>query len=270
MRLLAFTLVLGCSGGDKSTTDSLDTTPPLDDATDFSDGDADADTDADADADADADTDADPHTAVAGHTGNLAHTGTPWLHTGGGPGHTGGATGDTGACYVDPVNDCAPGPGGGYTPCPRGLTCSGLPAFWCYSGPCNPPICLPPDAAIDTPDGPVAVSALRPGDRVWTLGADGAAVIAPILHVGSTEAPRDHRVVVATLADGRVVRGSPGHPTADGRTLGELRAGDVLDEARVREVRRVRYDRPRTYDLLPAGPTGAYWSDGVLLGSTLR
>jgi hypothetical protein len=24
-----------------------------------------------------------------------------------------------------------------------------------------------------------------------------------------------------------------------------------------------------TYDLLPSGPTGAYWADGVLLGSTL-
>lgn len=28
--------------------------------------------------------------------------------------------------------------------------------------------------------------------------------------------------------------------------------------------------RGRTYDVLPAGPTGAYWADGVLLGSTLR
>jgi hypothetical protein len=24
-----------------------------------------------------------------------------------------------------------------------------------------------------------------------------------------------------------------------------------------------------TYDLLPSGPTGTYWADGVLLGSTL-
>jgi hypothetical protein len=31
----------------------------------------------------------------------------------------------------------------------------------------------------------------------------------------------------------------------------------------------VPYAGDRTYDLLPAGPTGAYWANGILLSSTL-
>jgi len=31
----------------------------------------------------------------------------------------------------------------------------------------------------------------------------------------------------------------------------------------------VAYSGDRTYDLLPAGPTGFYWAGGILLSSTL-
>jgi hypothetical protein len=70
------------------------------------------------------------------------------------------------------------------------------------------------------------------------------------------------------LSDGRTVEASPGHPTADGRHVGELVPGDLLDGSRVRAVERVSYIGD-TWDLLPAGPSGAYWADDVLLGSTL-
>jgi hypothetical protein len=30
------------------------------------------------------------------------------------------------------------------------------------------------------------------------------------------------------------------------------------------------YGLPFTFDLLPSGPSGLYWANGVLLGSTLR
>jgi len=65
------------------------------------------------------------------------------------------------------------------------------------------------------------------------------------------------------------VTASAGHPTADGRKVGELRAGDRLDGARVVAAMMVHLDDGATYDLLPSGPTGTYWADGVLLGSTL-
>lgn len=82
------------------------------------------------------------------------------------------------------------------------------------------------------------------------------------------EAPLGHEVVRLSLADGRTFVASPGHPTADGRTVGELRAGDVLDGSLVVSVQLVGYVGA-TYDLLPSGPTGTYFVNGVLLGSTM-
>jgi hypothetical protein len=73
-----------------------------------------------------------------------------------------------------------------------------------------------------------------------------------------------------TLADGRLVYASPGHPTSDGRRVGDLTAGETLDGARIASVARVAYDGGATYDILPASATGAYWANGVLLGSTLH
>jgi hypothetical protein len=63
---------------------------------------------------------------------------------------------------------------------------------------------------------------------------------------------------------------SPGHPTGDGRAARDLAIGDALDNATIVSVERVRYAGGATFDVLPAGPTGMYWANGVLLGSTLR
>lgn len=133
----------------------------------------------------------------------------------------------------------------------------------------NCPICLSAGTFIDTPRGPVAVTDLGVGDVVWTLDASGHRVGAPVVATGSVEAPTGHAVLRVTLSDGRTVTASPGHPTSDGRALGGLAVGDRLDGSAVVAIERLPY-RGRTYDLLPAGPTGAYWADGVLLGSTLR
>jgi hypothetical protein len=130
--------------------------------------------------------------------------------------------------------------------------------------------CLPADARIATPAGDVPVSALAPGDVVFTLAADGSRVPAPVLRAVALPAEPGHPIVTVTLSDGRVVRGSPGHPTADGGTLGAVRPGDRLDGAVVSRVERLAAAAGYTHDILPAGPTGAYWADGVLLGSTLR
>jgi hypothetical protein len=71
-----------------------------------------------------------------------------------------------------------------------------------------------------------------------------------------------------TLSDGRVVEASPGHPAADGRPVGELKPGDLLDGSHVTAVERIPYVGD-TWDLLPDGQTGTYWANGVLLRSTL-
>lgn len=132
----------------------------------------------------------------------------------------------------------------------------------------NCPICLVDTTTIDTPSGPVRVTDLRVGDLVWTKGLDGQRVAAPLLAIGSMDAPTGHEVLRVTLDDGRAVSASPGHPTADGRLLGTLRVGDRVDGARISAIARLPY-RGRTYDVLPAG-RGVYWADGVLLRSTLH
>lgn len=138
------------------------------------------------------------------------------------------------------------------------------------SGPPPCPICLAVGTRIATPRGEVAVERLRVGDVVWTTDGRGGRIPAPLIAVGSTPVPGTHEVVRVALDDGRVVFVSPGHPTADGRRIGDLLAEDALDGARVVSVERVRYAGGATYDILAAGTTGAYWANGVLLGSTLR
>jgi len=76
-------------------------------------------------------------------------------------------------------------------------------------------------------------------------------------------------MVHLVLADGRELLASPGHRTADGRALGDLQKGDELDGSTITHWALVPYAGERTYDLLPAGPTGRYWANGILLSSTL-
>ena len=132
------------------------------------------------------------------------------------------------------------------------------------------PICLARGTRIATPSGDIAVEDLRLGDVVWTLDAAGARIAAPLLETGSTPVPTTHRVVKLRLSDGRAVNVSPGHPTADGRKVGDLVAGDIYDGAVVASAELSPYAGGATFDVLPAGATGVYWANGVLLGSTLR
>ena len=131
------------------------------------------------------------------------------------------------------------------------------------------PICLAASTLISTPSGNVRVTDIKPGIVVWTASADGSRIAAPVLEAGSMEAPPGHQVVHVVLADGRELLASPGHPTADGRPLGSLAVGDMLDGARIVLWELVSYAGERTYDLLPAGSSGTYWANGIRLSSTL-
>lgn len=133
----------------------------------------------------------------------------------------------------------------------------------------NCPICLAASTLIATPGGAMRVTDVRVGTIVWTQAADGSRVAAPVIEIGSMEAPEGHRMVHLVLLDGRQLLVSPGHRTGDARQAGDLKVGDQLDGSTVTRWELVPYAGGRTYDLLPASATGHYWADGILMSSTL-
>lgn len=134
----------------------------------------------------------------------------------------------------------------------------------------NCPICLARGTLIDTPDGQVPVERLRLGDPIWTLDATGRRVRGTVIALGSTTAPADHHVIRLTLADGRTVTASPGHPLADGRLIGDLHVGDLVDGSAITALEQLAYSGGVTFDIVASGETGFYLAGGIPLGSTLR
>jgi hypothetical protein len=146
------------------------------------------------------------------------------------------------------------------------------PPYYCqlkgYIRPC--PICLAKHTLIETPQGAVAVEDLQIGAPVWTVTASGSRVVGVVKKNSKTAVLLDHKMVQLVLKDGRTLLVSPGHPTIDGLTVGDLAVGDIYDGSQVSSAERVSYGEGYTYDLLPSGETGFYWANGILLGSTLQ
>ena len=132
------------------------------------------------------------------------------------------------------------------------------------------PICLAEHTLIDAPSGAVAVQDLERGMAVWTISATGDRVEAIVLETFKTPVPVTHHVIHIVLEDSRELFVSPGHPTVDGRAIGELSAGDVLDGGKVTSAISISYREGYTYDMLPSGETGFYWANGILIASTLQ
>lgn len=130
------------------------------------------------------------------------------------------------------------------------------------------PICLARGTMIDTPDGPVPVEQFRKGMVVWTADHTGKRTPSIVIETAVTQVPLSFQITRLTLNDGRVLIASAGHPTAEGRVLGDYGPGDTLDGALVAAVEQLGYDGV-TYDLLPSGETALYWANRVLLKSTL-
>jgi len=132
------------------------------------------------------------------------------------------------------------------------------------------PICLSEDTVIDTPNGKVNIKELNHGVEVFTQDASGNKQIEKILKTGKTVVSSDHKMVHIVLVDNRELYGSPNHPTTDGKILGELQAGDILDNSKIQNVEIIPYTGAYTYDVLPSGDTGFYWANGILIKSTLE
>lgn len=142
-----------------------------------------------------------------------------------------------------------------------------IPQGSCTSSTC--PICLSSSTTIDAKQGSVNIKDLRVGMSVWTINKKGKKELQPIVKLSSVEVGRSHRMVHVILDDGRDLFVSPNHPIADGRLVRDLKVGEIYDSTMVRTIELVPYDDTKTYDLLPAGDTGYYFANGILMGSTL-
>jgi hypothetical protein len=128
-------------------------------------------------------------------------------------------------------------------------------------------VCASPDTPIATPGGDRPIASLSAGDLVYSVHRSQIRAV-PVLRTSRT-AVVDHRVRRLTLANGAVLEISAGHPLADGRSLGELQPGELLDGVEVLEIDTIPYAHPFTYDILPDSESGAYFAGGVLMGSTI-
>jgi hypothetical protein len=128
--------------------------------------------------------------------------------------------------------------------------------------------CASEGTMIATPEGDRPIESLVPGDLVYTEVDD---TLTPVpLALVSKKPVREHVMVRAHLANGRDLVMSAGHPLGDGRKLGDVHEGDLIDGVRVERVTVEAYDRSHTYDLLPARGSGRYVANGVFVGTTLR
>ncbi len=128
--------------------------------------------------------------------------------------------------------------------------------------------CTAPTTPIATPSGARPIADLRVGDLVYSLDR-GALAVVPIKLVHRTPVSPAHEVVELRLAHGVVLHVTPNHPTADGRTFGDLTPGDRLDGVPVVGARVVSYGGSFTHDILPDSDSGTYVAGGVLIGSAL-
>ncbi len=139
------------------------------------------------------------------------------------------------------------------------------------NGTCDPGcpdcVCASPESPIATPTGERPISEIQAGDLVFSVD-QGKTVAVPVLRVNRARVT-DHRVIKLTFENGRTLAMSALHPTADGRTFGELNFGDELFGLRLVSVESIPYEHEFTYDILPASDTGAYFAADALVGSTL-
>jgi hypothetical protein len=156
--------------------------------------------------------------------------------------------------------------------CPEGYECRGEYTYSaCMTSGCPLLKCLSSETTVATPSGEVLVRELVVGSLVWTVGEDGNRVAAPLLRTSRLDASPGHTMSRVVLDDGRQLLASPGHPTClKGLSVGALAAHARFDHSVVVTADVVPYRGAQTFDILPAGRSGCYWANGVLVGSTLK
>lgn len=132
------------------------------------------------------------------------------------------------------------------------------------------PICLSANSEIKTPNGDVNIKDIKDGMTVWSTDLNGTMIKSKVIKINNVFVGDTHRVIDLQLSDGRELFASPNHPTYDARTVADLKIGETYDGSTVKSLELVPYTYQFTYDVLPDSPTGNYFANGILVGSTLK
>ncbi len=149
-------------------------------------------------------------------------------------------------------------------------------------GPANSCRCMPNTARILSSRGEIQIDNIQIGDSVYTFNYFHGKIMEPIIQVNKILVQKDYIMTKITLEDGRCIQASPKHPIPiekdylnssktqyEELLFSEIKIGDYVDNSRVSSIELVNYNGGFTYDILPAGESGYYWADGILVGSTL-
>jgi len=131
------------------------------------------------------------------------------------------------------------------------------------------PICLSYSTQIETPKGSIFIQAIKPGDKIWTVDLSGRRIEGKAVLVSKTKVPTGFKIAHLVLSDGRELFVSGGHPTFEGKKISDLLEGDIIDGASLILKEFIPYNGSYTFDILPSGPTGAYWANKILIKSSL-
>lgn len=130
--------------------------------------------------------------------------------------------------------------------------------------------CLTSACKIRTIHGYREVEELTIGDSIATID-NGDTIFLPIIQTNKIAVEQEKHIICnIEFLNGIKISVSSEHPASDYKSeIGSLKPGDILNGLVVTSIEKTINKEKFTYDILPAGSTGTYWVNGVLLGSTL-
>ena len=129
--------------------------------------------------------------------------------------------------------------------------------------------CLSKGTLIWTPEGNIPVENLKKGDWVYTKVA-GQIIAKPLLKVSRVLAGEGHKLVKITFDNDTVLMISALHPLENYKeNIGNLKALQYYDGLKVERIENIDYQYQYTYDILPEGGSGTYFTHNIQMGSTL-
>ena len=121
------------------------------------------------------------------------------------------------------------------------------------------------ETLIKTSKGDKKISKIQFGDLVISDGGE----IIRVIDLTKIKA-KNWLIVHVEFDDGIILEATPNHPLGPNKYKFEnLMVGHEIDGHKVASVKLIPYKHKYIYDILPQSRSGAYYANGVLIGSSL-